>query len=200
MTIIVMGISFIVIWLGTTFFIVRYIKKLKDDLFDRLSATEKPSEKKVENIPEEDKEGIYNPFDYVKRADPKNLLNFIKQEHPQIIALVLAHLEADKASVILQKLPSELQGDVSRRIATMDIVSPEITREIEQVLEKKLSALSGEDYVTAGGIESIAKILSHVDSDSRDQITEAIEYEDPELAYMINGLMTEKKPKKSIYH
>ena len=190
MTIIVMGISFIAIWLGTTFFIIRYIKKLKDDLFDRLSDTEKPSEKKGENIPGEDKDEVYSPFDYVKRADPKNLLNFIKQEHPQIIALVLAHLEADKASVILQTLPSELQGDVSRRIATMDIVSPEITREIEQVLEKKLSALSGEDYVTAGGIESIAKILNHVDRDSRDQITVAIEDEDPELAEEINNRLT----------
>jgi flagellar motor switch protein FliG len=193
MTIIIMGISFIVIWLVSIFFIVRYIKKLKDDLLARFSGTEKPPEKKGENIPEENEDGVYYPFDYVKRANPENLLNFIKQEHPQIIALVLAHLEPDKASDILQKLPSELQCDVSRRIATLDMVSPEVTREIEQVLEKKLSTLSGEDYVAAGGVESIAEILNHVDCDSKNQITEALEDEDPELAYLINEAIALKK-------
>jgi len=187
MSIIAIGISFIIIWLGTTLLIVRYIKKLKNDLLDRFSDKEKPSEK------EEDEKEVYNPFDCVKRTDPKNLLNFIKQEHPQIIALVLAHLEADRASVILQNLPSELQSDVSRRIATLDSVSPEVTREIEQVLENKLSAMSGEDYIVSGGVESIAKILNHVDRDSRDQITEAIDDKDPELAYMINEAIALKK-------
>jgi len=99
----------------------------------------------------------------------------------------LAHLEANKASAILQNLPRELQGDVSRRIAAMDRVSPEITREIEQVLEKKLSTLSGENYIVSGGVESIAKILNHVDRNSRDQITEAIDDEDPELAEAIKN-------------
>ena len=197
MTVIVLVISFIAIWLGTTFLILRYIKKLKDDLLARFSDAEKPSEKKGENNPV-DEEGVYYPFDYVKRADPKNLLNFIKQEHPQVIALILAHLEPDKSSVILQNLPREQQGDVSQRIAAMDQVSPEVTRGIEQVLEKKLGALSGEDYVIAGGVESIAKIINHVDCGSKKQITEAIEDEDPELTYAINGLMIEKKPNKKI--
>jgi flagellar motor switch protein FliG len=177
MTIIVMGISFIVIWLGTTFFIVRYVKRLKDDLLEKFSDKEKPSEEMGQMV--------YNVFDKVKRADPENLFNFIKQEHPQIIALVLAHMEPDKASAILQKLPGELQGDVSRRIAALDRVSPEVTRAIEQVLGKKLSALSGEEYTTAGGVESIAKILNHVDSDSQKQIIKALEDKDPEIAYEI---------------
>jgi len=179
MTIIVMGISFIFIWLGTTFFIVRHVQKIKKDLLFRFFDTEKPSS---ENIPDE---GIYNPFDKVKRADPENLFNFIKQEHPQIIALVLAHLEPDKASAVLQKLPPEVQSDVSGRIAVLDRVSPEVTREIEQVLEKKLGALSTENYTTAGGIESIVTILNHVDGDSRNKIIKMIEDEDPELAYDI---------------
>ena len=173
MTIIVMGISFIVIWLGTTFFILRYVKKIKKDLPGSFSDKEKPSEKKS------------NAFDNVKRADPENLLNFIKQEHPQIIALVLAHLEPDKASFILQKLSPELQSDVSLRIANMDRVSPEVTREIEQVLEKKLGAVGGE-YSTVGGIENIVEVLNHVDSDSKKkQIIKAIEDKDPEIAYEI---------------
>jgi flagellar motor switch protein FliG len=173
MTIIVMGISFIVIWLGTTFFILRYVKKLKNDLLEKFSDKEKSSEKKS------------NAFDNVKRADPENLLNFIKQEHPQIITLILTHLEPDKASIILQKLPVELQSDISLRIATLDRVSPEVTRAIEQVLGKKLGGLSGEAYTTAGGFESIAKILNHVDSDSQKQIIKAIEDKDPEIAYEI---------------
>jgi len=109
-------------------------------------------------------------------------LNFIQQEHPQIIALVLAHLEPQKASIILQNLPHELQSDVSRRIATMDRVSHEIIREIERTLENKLSTLSSEDYSAAGGVESIAEILNLVDRASEKQIIEALEEEDPELA------------------
>ena len=179
MTIIIMGVSFTVIWFGTTFLIVRYVKRLKDDLLGRFSDTEKPPS---ENIPDE---VIYNPFDNVKRADPENLFNFIQKEHPQIIALVLAHLEPDKASVILQKFPPEVQSDVSRRIATLDRVSPEVTREIEGVLEKKLGALSCKEYTTAGGIQNIAGILNHVDGDSKNKIIKMIEDEDPELAYTI---------------
>jgi len=195
MSIIVIGISFIVIWLGTTLLIFRYVKRLKDDLLARFHETEKPSGK------EENEEGVYNPFDCVKRADPENLLSFIKQEHPQIIALVLAHLEPEKASVILQNLPGEVQSDVSLRIATLDRVSPEITREIERVLEKKLGALSGEAFTAAGGVESIVEILNHVDSDSGNQIIKTLEDEDPEAAEEINKrLITPKKPKKRSFN
>jgi len=185
-------ISFILIWLGTTFFIVRYIKKLKDDLLGRFSDTEKPPEEK-----DEYEEYIANqipPFDFIKRVDPSHILNFIQQEHPQVIALVLAHLETDKASVILQNLPHEVQSDVSRRIATMDRVAPEILREIERVLEKKLSTLSSEDYIPAGGVESITEILNHADRDSKNQIMKELEDEDPELAEVIDELMSWKKP------
>ena len=201
MPIIVIGISFTVIWLGTTFFIIRYIKRLKNDLIDRFSDTEKLSEKEREYI---SGKRAYKPFDFIKRFESKHLLTFIQQEHPQIIALVLAHLEADKASDILQNLPCELQGDVSRRIAAMDRVSPEVTRKIEQVLEKKLSALSSDDYAAAGGVQSIVEILNHLDSDSKDQIIKALEDKDPELTEKIrNGFMTSKKPHKKIsgdYH
>jgi flagellar motor switch protein FliG len=103
------------------------------------------------------------PFDFIRRTDPAHLLNFIQQEHPQTIALILAYLEPNKASVILQNLPHEVQSDVARRIATMDRTSPEVLREVERVLEKKLSTLSSEDYTTAGGVESIVEILNLVD-------------------------------------
>jgi flagellar motor switch protein FliG len=129
------------------------------------------------------------PFDFIRRTDPAHLLNFIQQEHPQTIALILAYLEPNKASVILQNLPHELQSEVARRIATMDRTSPEVLREVERVLEKKLSTLSSEDYTTAGGVENIVEILNLVDRASEKQIIEALEDEDPELAEEIKKRM-----------
>jgi flagellar motor switch protein FliG len=129
------------------------------------------------------------PFDFIRRTDPAHLLNFIQQEHPQTIALILAYLEPNKASVILQSLPPEVRSDVARRIATMDRTSPEVLREVERVLEKKLSSLSSEDYTAAGGVESIVEILNLVDRASEKQIIEALEDEDPELAEDIKKRM-----------
>ncbi|MCL1815402.1 MAG: flagellar motor switch protein FliG [Treponema sp.] len=129
------------------------------------------------------------PFDFIRRTDPAHLLNFIQQEHPQTIALILAYLEPNKASIILQNLPHEVQSDVARRIATMDRTSPEVLREVERVLEKKLSTLSSEDYTAAGGVESIVEILNLVDRSSEKQIIEALEDEDPELAEEIKKRM-----------
>ncbi|MDR2702573.1 MAG: flagellar motor switch protein FliG [Spirochaetaceae bacterium] len=129
------------------------------------------------------------PFDFIRRTDPAHLMNFIQQEHPQTIALILAYLEPNKASIILQNLPHEVQSDVARRIATMDRTSPEVLREVERVLEKKLSTLSSEDYTAAGGVESIVEILNLVDRSSEKQIIEALEDEDPELAEEIKKRM-----------
>jgi flagellar motor switch protein FliG len=129
------------------------------------------------------------PFDFIRRTDPAHLLNFIQQEHPQTIALILAYLEPNKASIILQNLPHEVQSDVARRIATMDRTSPEVLREVERVLEKKLSTLSSEDYTAAGGVENIVEILNLVDRSSEKQIIEALEDEDPELAEEIKKRM-----------
>ena len=129
------------------------------------------------------------PFDFIRRTDPAHLMNFIQQEHPQTIALILAYLEPNKASVILQNLPHEVQSDVARRIATMDRTSPEVLREVERVLEKKLSTMSSEDYTAAGGVENIVEILNLVDRASEKQIIEALEDEDPELAEEIKKRM-----------
>ncbi|MDR1363580.1 MAG: flagellar motor switch protein FliG [Spirochaetaceae bacterium] len=129
------------------------------------------------------------PFDFIRRTDPAHLLNFIQQELPQTIALILAYLEPNKASVILQNLPHEVQSEVARRIAVMDRTSPEVLREVERVLEKKLSTLSSEDYTAAGGVPSIVEILNLVDRSSEKQIIEALEEEDPELAEEIKKRM-----------
>jgi flagellar motor switch protein FliG len=129
------------------------------------------------------------PFDFIRRTDPTHLLNFIQQEHPQTIALILAYLEPQKASIILSSLPHEMQSDVAKRIATMDRTSPETLREVERVLEKKLSTISSEDYTAAGGVESIVEILNLVDRSTEKTIIESLEEEDPELAEDIKKRM-----------
>jgi flagellar motor switch protein FliG len=129
------------------------------------------------------------PFDFIRRTDPAHLLNFIQQEYPQTIALILAYLEPGKAAVILQNLPEEMQPEVSKRLATMDRTSPDVLREVERVLEKKLSTLSSEDYTAAGGVESIVEILNLVDSSSEKAIIESLEEEDPDLAEEIKKRM-----------
>jgi flagellar motor switch protein FliG len=129
------------------------------------------------------------PFDFIRRTDPAHLMNFIQQEHPQTIALILAYLEPQKASVILSQLPSEIQSDIAKRIATMDRTSPDVLREVERVLEKKLSTLSSEDYTAAGGVDSIVDILNMVDRTTERQIIETLEEDDPELAEEIKKRM-----------
>ncbi|MEL3903686.1 MAG: flagellar motor switch protein FliG [Treponemataceae bacterium] len=129
------------------------------------------------------------PFDFIRRTEPEHLLNFIQQEHPQTIALILAYLEPPKASTILQNLPPEIQSDVARRIATMDRTTPEVLREVERVLEKKLSTVSNEDYTSAGGVDSIVEILNLVDRASEKSIIESLEDEDPDLAEEIKKKM-----------
>ena len=129
------------------------------------------------------------PFDFIRRTDPAHLLNFIQQEYPQTIALILAYLEPGKAAVILQNLPEDMQAEVSKRLATMDRTSPEVLREVERVLEKKLSTLSSEDYTAAGGVEAIVEILNLVDRSSDKSIIESLEEDDPDLAEEIKKRM-----------
>lgn len=129
------------------------------------------------------------PFDFIRRQDPQHLLNFIQGEHPQTIALILCYMDPNKASQILSSLPHNIQADVAKRIALMERVSPEILREVERVLERKLSALSSEDYTSAGGIDAIVEILNNVDRATEKTIIEALEDDDPELAEEIKKRM-----------
>ncbi len=129
------------------------------------------------------------PFDFVRRQDPAQLLNFIQNEHPQTIALILSYLDPVKAAQILSSLQASIQPDVARRIAKMDRTSPEVLREVERVLERKLSTLSNEDYTMAGGIEAIVEVLNNVDRGTEKSIIEALEEEDPVLAEEIKKKM-----------
>jgi len=129
------------------------------------------------------------PFDFIRRTDPSHLLNFIQGEHPQTIALILAYLDPQKASQILSGLNHQIQADVAKRIAKMDRTSPDVLREVERVLERKLSTLASEDFTSAGGIDAIVEVLNNVDRGTEKIIIEALEEEDPELAEEIKKRM-----------
>ncbi|GEK57392.1 flagellar motor switch protein FliG [Marinococcus halophilus] len=129
------------------------------------------------------------PFDFARKAEPAQVLNFIQNEHPQTIALVLSYLEPGQAGQILSELPETQQTDVARRIAKMDRTSPEIVSEVEAVLEQKLSTSVTQDYTEAGGIESVVEVLNGVDRSTEKIILESLEQEDPELAEEIKKRM-----------
>ncbi len=129
------------------------------------------------------------PFEFIRKTDPSQLLNFIHTEHPQTIALILAYLKPQQAATVLSALPQDKQADVAKRIATMDRTSPEIIKEVERVLEKKLSSLVTEDFTAAGGIQSIVDILNNVDRGTEKHIMETLEIEDMELAEEIRKRM-----------
>lgn len=129
------------------------------------------------------------PFDFVRKTDPSQLLNFIQGEHPQTIALILAYLKPHQASVVLSALPQDKQADVASRIATMDRTSPDVIKEVERILEKKLSSLVTEDYTAAGGVQSIVDILNSVDRGTEKFIMETLEIEDTDLAEEIKRRM-----------
>lgn len=129
------------------------------------------------------------PFEFVRKADPSQLLNFIQKEHPQTIALILAYLKPQQASVVMAALPQDKQADVARRIATMDRTSPEVIKEVERILEKNLSSLVTEDYTAAGGVQAIVNILNTVDRGTERYIMETLEVEDTDLAEEIRKRM-----------
>jgi flagellar motor switch protein FliG len=129
------------------------------------------------------------PFDFVRKADPGQILNFIQNEHPQTIALILSYLEAGQAGQILSELPHDMQADVAKRIALMDSTSPEIINEVEQILERKLSATVTQDYTQTGGIEAVVEVLNGVDRSTERTILDALEIQDPELAEEIKKRM-----------
>ncbi|WP_219836657.1 flagellar motor switch protein FliG [Paenibacillus sp. R14(2021)] len=129
------------------------------------------------------------PFDFARKAEASQILNFIQNENSQTIALVLSYLQAEQASQILSSLPQEKQAEVARRVALMDSTSPEVISHVERVLEQKLSATVTQDYTSAGGIESIVQILNGVDRGTERTILDALEIQDPELAEEIKKRM-----------
>ena len=129
------------------------------------------------------------PFEFVRKTDASQLLNFIQDEHPQTIALILSYLSSTQASVIISALSPDKQTDVAKRIAQMDRTSPDVIKEVEKVLEQKLASLVNQDYTIVGGVDAIVDILNTVDRGTEKHIMESMEIEDPELADEIRKKM-----------
>ncbi len=129
------------------------------------------------------------PFEFVRKTDASQLLNFIQDEHPQTIALILSYLAPGQAAMLISALPQEKQADVARRIAVMDRTSPEVIKEVENVLESKLSSLVNQDYTIIGGVDAVVEILNSVDRGTEKHIMESLEIEEPELADEIRKKM-----------
>ena len=129
------------------------------------------------------------PFSFLQKAESENLLTFIQDEHPQTIALILAHLPAQKASEILVGLPSQKQIEVVKRIANMEQTNPEVIKEVERGLEHRLSDIVSQTFEKAGGVDTVAEILNLADRSTEKGIMEGLEAEDPDLVEQIRRLM-----------
>ena len=129
------------------------------------------------------------PFEFLRRTDPAQITNFIQHEHPQTIALILAYLPSEIASSILIGLPERMQADVAMRIAVMDRTQPDVIRQVEQVMERKLSSILNQDFTTAGGVKSLVEMLNLVDRTTERHILESLDETSPELAEEVRKLM-----------
>lgn len=129
------------------------------------------------------------PFAIARKADAGQVLNVISGEHPQTIALILCYLQAEKAAQIMAELPDDTQSDVAYRIATMNNTSPDVIKEIESVLEGKLSSVVRTEVTELGGVDALVGILNQVDRTTEKNITESLEIEDAELADKVKSSM-----------
>ncbi|MGH2319161.1 flagellar motor switch protein FliG [Planococcus sp. SE5232] len=129
------------------------------------------------------------PFSFARKADPTQILNILQHEQAQTIALVLSYLDAKQSSQILSQLPSEKQAEVARRIALMESTSPDVIHQVEQILERKLTATGTQDYTATGGVEAIVRVLSNVDRGTEKSILTELESGSPELVAEIKKRM-----------
>jgi flagellar motor switch protein FliG len=129
------------------------------------------------------------PFQFLQKAEAENVLTFIQDEHPQTIALILAHLQASKSSEILMGLSQQKQVEVIKRIASMEQTNPEVIKEVEAGLEHRLSDIVSQTFDKAGGVDAAAEILNLADRSTEKGILESLETDDPDLVEQIRRLM-----------
>ena len=129
------------------------------------------------------------PFEFVRKTDATQIINFIQDEHPQTIALILSYLAPAQSALVISSLPPERQADVAKRIAVMDRTSPDVIKEVEKVLEAKLANLVNQDYTIIGGVDAVVEILNTVDRGTERHIMETLEIDEPELADEIRKKM-----------
>ena len=129
------------------------------------------------------------PFGFLQKVDSENLLTFIVDEHPQTIALIVAHLAPSQGAYIINALRTERQLEVIRRIATMQQTNPEIIKEVEKGLESRMTSVMSQKLENTGGVESVADILNVIDRQTGRNIMENLGQDDPELVEDIRRLM-----------
>ena len=129
------------------------------------------------------------PFEFIRKTEASQILNFIQDEHPQTIALILSYLSPQQSAAIISSLTPDKQTDVAKRIAMMDRTSPDVIKEVENILEQKLSSLVSQDYTIVGGVDSVVEVLNTVDRGTEKHIMENLEIEEPELADEIRKKM-----------
>ncbi len=129
------------------------------------------------------------PFGFLHRADARNLITFIQDEHPQTIALIIAYLTSSQGAEIMEALPLKKQQEVVKRLATMEHTSPEIVQQVERALETKLSSFVTAELKKTGGVEAAAEVLNLVQRSTERNILEGLEEEDPEMVEQIRRLM-----------
>ena len=130
-----------------------------------------------------------SPFEFLRRVEPQQIYNFLQNEHPQTVALVMAYLESESAATVMSMFSPELQGEVAMRIAVMDRTAPEVIREVEQVMERKLSAVINQELAAAGGVKSLVDILNFVDRATERTILDSLDERDQELGEDVRKLM-----------
>ena len=130
-----------------------------------------------------------NPFYFLNEADPSQLANTFSSENPQLLALILAYIRPELAAQVLAFLPPDIQAVVSMKIADMTPTNPEILSTIEDIVERKFSALLVQDFTNAGGVESLANILNCCDRGTEKNIMEWLDIENQEMAQEVRDLM-----------
>ena len=130
------------------------------------------------------------PFEFLRRVDAKLILSYLQDEHPQTITLVLAHMGAEQAAIILSGLAPEMQAEVAHRLAIMDRTSPEIVKQVETQLERRLSTLvQTSDTTNVGGLKPLVEIINQSDRTTERMILEGLEKRDVELAEEVRAHM-----------
>lgn len=133
--------------------------------------------------------GQTNTLESLELVDTRTLSNFLINEHPQTIALIVAHLQPERKVDVLRRLPEGMQAEVVLRVANLDYVSPELIAQLDDVLKTELSTLGSIDTNQLGGVEPIADMLNLMDKNTEKNIMSRVEEKDPELAEEIRKLM-----------
>lgn len=165
------------------------IRVLGEEYFRHLLPNALGPEKAQDVIKSIEKEKEKIPFKNVREMDARVLANFLRAEHPQTIALVMAHLGEEKAAQVLSHLPSGLQFEVINRIVNLETVPADIVREIDEALEQELLSLGGEMHQILGGVQKVAEILNRCDRKTSDAVLQALEEADSEMAERVRKLM-----------